>query len=337
MRILSHVSAIAFSTFKFQQNLTEVTELNSIAELAAYNPAQTPIVLGEGSNTIFLQDIATPICRYTATDKSIIPLDDNYALLHVAAGHNWHQLVTWTVANQWWGIENLALIPGSVGAAPVQNIGAYGVELADRCLYVDFYHWQTKKVQRITAAACQFQYRDSLFKHQLAGKGVIVAIGLLLQKEPMPILNYSGLDRLTITASLQAVYNTVIRVRNTKLPAPGQLANCGSFFKNPIISQQQYTELKQQFPAIPGYINQDGTIKVPAAWLLEQQGFKGYQHGGVGCYEKQPLVLVNYGTGTANELIELITKITQAVQRIYAISLQPEVRLLTATGLLHCE
>lgn len=337
MRILSQVSATAFSTFRLNHTLTEVTELNSIAELVAYNPTQAPIVLGEGSNTIFLQDITTPICRYTATDKTIIALDKNYQLLHVAAGHNWHQLVTWTVENEYWGIENLALIPGSVGAAPVQNIGAYGVELADRCLYVDFYHWQSKKVQRITAAGCQFNYRDSIFKHELLGKGIIVAIGLLLQKQASPILNYSGLDSLTTTASISAVYETVIKIRNAKLPAPEQLANCGSFFKNPIISQEQYSELKQQFPSIPGYNNKDKTIKVPAAWLIEQQGFKGYRQGGVGCYEKQPLVLVNHGTGTAEQLIELITMISHAVWRTYAIRLQPEVRLLTATGLLDCE
>ncbi|CAM3955603.1 UDP-N-acetylmuramate dehydrogenase [Rheinheimera salexigens] len=337
MRILSQVSAEPFSTFRFKQNLAQVTELNSVAELAAYQPEQTPIVLGEGSNTIFLQDITTPICRYTAASKSILAIDDNYGLLHVESGHNWHDLVTWAVDNNWWGIENLALIPGSVGAAPVQNIGAYGVEFADRCLYVDFYHWQSQTVQRITAARCQFSYRDSIFKQHLAGKGIIIAVGLLLQKKALPILNYNGLDSLDSKASIQDVYNTVIRVRNSKLPSPDQLANCGSFFKNPIITQQQYAVLKQQFPKLPGYINNDTSIKVPAAWLLEQQGFKGFQHGGVGCYDKQPLVLVNYGNGTADELVELIQRIIQAVQCAYAIILQPEVRLLTATGMLHGE
>lgn len=334
MRILSHVSAKPYSTFRFQQRLSEISELSSIADLNDYNPASSPIVLGEGSNTIFLQDITAPICRYIATEKTILALDDNYGLLHVAAGHNWHELVTWAVDNAWWGIENLALIPGAVGAAPVQNIGAYGVEIADRCLYVDFYHWQTKQVQRIAAARCNFGYRDSIFKQDLAGKGIIIAIGLLLQKSAMPILNYNGLDTLAKDVSLKTVYQTVINIRNAKLPTPDKLANCGSFFKNPIISNEQFIALQQIFPTMPGYKVNECSIKVPAAWLLEQQGFKGYCHAGVGCYEKQPLVLVNYGSGTADELLELIAKISDTIQRTYAINLEPEVRLLTASGRL---
>ena len=337
MHTLSQVSAKTYSTFRFQQTLSELTELSSIQDLELYNPTATPIILGEGSNTIFLQNIEKPICRYIAAEKQLLSLDSNYAALHVEAGHNWHELVSWCVDNGWWGIENLALIPGSVGAAPVQNIGAYGVELADRCLYVDFFHWHSKKVQRITGARCNFTYRDSIFKQALAGKGIIVAVGILVQREGVPVLTYSGLDNLTENPSLAEIYTSVINIRQTKLPSPTKLANCGSFFKNPIISAEQYTNLQKCFPTIPGYTIDDNLIKVPTAWLLEQQGFKGFKQGDVGCYEKQPLVLVNFGDGTADQLIALISLIIETIDSHYNIRLEPEVRLLTKEGSLYGE
>jgi len=332
MHILSDQSAINFSTFRFEQKLRTVIEFESVSELQQYKPSGSELILGEGSNTIFLSDITRPVCRYVASYKQLIALDQGYYLLHAEGGHNWHQLVEWSVRQNLWGLENLALIPGSVGAAPVQNIGAYGVELADRCLYVDFYQWQDQQVHRLTASQCDFGYRDSIFKQILAGKGIIVAVGLLLQRQPRPVLNYKGLDHLSATSSLQDIYQQVIDVRSSKLPDPARLANCGSFFKNPVISSEHFQRLQQLYPHIPGFKAADGSVKVPAAWFIDQQGFKGYRFKNVGCYPLQPLVLVNYGGGMPEQLLELKNEIQHKVHQIYQVLLEPEVRLIEETS-----
>ncbi len=332
MRTLTNISAVPYSTFRFDATLSSVHEFNSVSELRSFNTETAPVVLGEGSNTIFLQDMAAPICRFVADSKTVTDLGAEHVLVHVEAGHNWHKLVSWAVEQQLWGIENLALIPGSVGAAPVQNIGAYGVELADSCLYVDFYHWQQRKVQRIAAGRCQFGYRDSVFKHALAAKGIIVAVGLCLSKKPAAVLEYKGLDHLPADAAINTVFEQVIAVRSSKLPDPAVLANCGSFFKNPVITKQHYTELKVKHADMPGFIQPDGSIKVAAAWLMEQQGFKGQRVGEVGCYQLQPLVIVNHGAGTAVQLEQLVTAIQQRVLSAYNIQLEAEVRMLNGAG-----
>ena len=334
MHTLTNVSAVPYSTFRFNANLHQLTEFSSINELQETQYDSAPVVLGEGSNTIFMQDLQVPVCRFVANNKTVTALDDNFVLVHVEAGHNWHQLVSWTVEEKLWGIENLALIPGSVGAAPVQNIGAYGVELADSCLYVDFYHWQQRKVQRIAAGRCQFGYRDSVFKRTLAGEGIIVAVGLILSKMAKPVLSYKGLDHLTADTAIADIFNQVIAIRSAKLPDPAKLANCGSFFKNPVISMQQFTKLQALFTGMPGFAQDDGTVKVPAAWLIDQQGFKGQSIGAIACYEQQPLVLVNRGTGSATELAQLINAIQHKVASVYNIQLEPEVRMLNAKGQL---
>jgi len=332
MRTLTNISAVSYSTFRFDATLSSVHEFNSVSELHSFNTETAPVVLGEGSNTIFLQDLAAPVCRFVADSKTLTELGADHVLVHVEAGHNWHQLVSWAVEQQLWGIENLALIPGSVGAAPVQNIGAYGVELADSCLYVDFYHWQQRKVQRIAAGRCWFGYRDSVFKHALAGKGVIVAVGLCLSRQPGPVLGYNGLDHLPADAAINAIFEQVIAVRSSKLPDPAVLANCGSFFKNPVIALQHYTALKSKYADMPGFSQPDNTVKIPAAWLIEQQGFKGRHYGEVGCYRLQPLVIVNEGAGTAEQLEQLVAAVQQQVFSAYNIQLEVEVRMLNGAG-----
>lgn len=316
-----------YSTFRLAATLAKVTVLSSLAELHHYQPQELPLLLGEGSNSIFLSDWPGEILRYVAAGRQLEVSGDQLHL-HVEAGHNWHHLVSWSVEQGWWGLENLALIPGSVGAAPVQNIGAYGAELADTCSYVDFFHWQSRQVQRLTAAECQFGYRESIFKQHLAGQGVIVAVGFCLNRHGNAKLNYKGLDHLTTGASLTEVMNAVIAVRQAKLPDPAKLANCGSFFKNPLVPAVQFQMLQQRYPAIANYPQKDGQVKLAAAWLIEQVGLKGYQLGDVACYQHQPLVLVNQGQGTAAELLQLIELIQQSVSDKFQVQLEPEVRLL---------
>ncbi|WP_213995052.1 UDP-N-acetylmuramate dehydrogenase [Arsukibacterium sp.] len=333
MHILHDQPAELYSTFRLKTRLATVIEVNCLADLEKVDTcSSTPLVLGEGSNTVFLQAQTRSIVRFTGASITEKWLDDNCCLLHVEAGHNWHQLVTTTVERQLWGIENLALIPGSVGAAPVQNIGAYGVELADVCAYVDYFHWQTKSLQRLTTSECNFGYRDSVFKHHLTGKGIIVAVGINLTKIAKPVLSYQGLVNLPATSSIYEIYQKVIATRNSKLPDYRQLPNCGSFFKNPLISRADYQRLQRAYPTMPGYAQPDSQVKVPAAWLIDQQGFKGHQINDIACYPKQPLVLVNYGGGRAEDLLQLIAEIQAKVSSAYQISLEPEVRLLMRDG-----
>ncbi|WP_290621934.1 MULTISPECIES: UDP-N-acetylmuramate dehydrogenase [unclassified Arsukibacterium] len=332
MRILQDQPAELYSTFRLKTRLATVIEVSNLVDLQQLDISSVPLVVGEGSNTIFLEDQSRPIVRFTGACITESWMDADRCLLHVEAGHNWHQLVTASVEKQLWGIENLALIPGSVGAAPVQNIGAYGVELADICAYVDYYNWQSKSVTRLSSDACKFGYRDSVFKHQLAGKGIIVAVGLHLSKIAKPVLSYQGLDSLPLTSTVYEIYQKVIATRSSKLPDYRQLANCGSFFKNPVVSAAEFESMQQRYPAIPGYQQMNNQVKVPAAWLIDQQGFKGYQINDIGCYSKQPLVLVNYGDGSADDLLHLIAQIQAKVSAAYSIYLEPEVRLLTNNG-----
>ncbi|MCC5453267.1 UDP-N-acetylmuramate dehydrogenase [Rheinheimera sp. UJ51] len=336
MLFLQDQAAEAYSTFRLKTSLQQVIEVQDVNELNTININSAPIILGEGSNTIFLTEQSRPILRFTSSQRTILNETLDTVNLHVEAGHNWHQLVSWAVNSELWGIENLALIPGSVGAAPIQNIGAYGVEFADVCDYVDFYSWTDQAVHRFSADECQFGYRDSLFKQSLTSKGLVIAVGITLQKKPKRVLNYAGLDTLSDSASLQEIYAQVIATRQSKLPDYTKLANCGSFFKNPIISLGAYRLLQQQFPKIPGYIVADN-VKVPAAWLIDQLGFKGYRLQDIGCYERQPLVLVNFGNGTADALLALVNMIIGKVKDRYAILLEPEVRMLNKDGMAYVQ
>ncbi len=327
MPVLLQQDARLYSTFRLPALLHKVYVLSSVQELQQQQWTEPPLVLGEGSNSIFLSDIQQPVLRYIA-DSLTVTMHDDAILLHAEAGYNWHQLVRYSVQQGWWGLENLALIPGSVGAAPVQNIGAYGIELTDCCSYVDFFHWQSQTVQRLSNADCRFGYRDSIFKQQLAGAGIIVAVGLRLNRHGKARLSYRGLDHLPGDCAVTDVYQAVIAMRRSKLPDPAELANCGSFFKNPLLSSEMFSFLQQQFPQIPAYPQPDGQIKTAAAWLIEQAGFKGKRLGDIGCYDKQPLVLVNYGAGSAAELQQWVGTIIDKVRVQFGITLEPEVRML---------
>lgn len=328
MRLLQQLSAKSYSTFALDTQLAELVELESLAELKTYQPTTTPLLLGEGSNSVFLTDQTQTILRYLAKSRTLLSEDDQQVQLHIEAGDNWHQLVSWTVTQGWWGLENLSLIPGSVGAAPVQNIGAYGAELADCCDYVDFFHWQSRTVQRLSKSDCGFGYRDSIFKTALAGRGVIVAIGLTLKKRGQPKLGYKGLEHLNEHSSVAEVAQAVIAVRQSKLPDPVVLPNCGSFFKNPVVRHSVFEAIQSRYPAMPFYPQADGLVKLAAGWLIEQVGLKGERMGDVGCYEKQALVLVNFGQGTAEDLLKMISLIQLKVATQFAVQLEPEVRLL---------
>ncbi|MDG1750691.1 MAG: UDP-N-acetylmuramate dehydrogenase [Thalassotalea sp.] len=290
-------------------------------------------ILGEGSNTLFTEQATTTILQPNFKGITVKENDD-FVLLSAKCGENWHELVKYCVENNYHGIENLALIPGSVGASPVQNIGAYGTELADVIDHVSWYEFDTKTLKTLDQSACQFAYRDSIFKNSLANKGFIVEVTLRLSKQWQANLTYRGLDTLPVDVSAKEVFQKVIDIRQSKLPAPDKLPNAGSFFKNPVVEIKCFNSLKEQYPDMPAYPQKDGRIKLAAGWLIEKSGLKGLRKGNVGVDKTQALVLVNYGSKDGQDIVQLAKHVQEHVLAKFDIFLQPEVRLLSSKGLI---
>lgn len=288
------------------------------------------LVLGGGSNTILRGEWAGLVLHIELLGKTIERYDD-HALVTVAAGENWPALVQWSLREQLFGLENLTLIPGTAGAAPIQNIGAYGVELSSVLYSVRGYALDTHKHIELRADECQLGYRDSIFKHALYDRFIITAIVLKLRTQFTPITTYPALRQKlneelqgqTITA--EAVESAVRAIRQSKLPDPAHLPNAGSFFKNPVISAEHFVEIAAHFSAgaVPNFPAPDG-IKLPAAWLVDQAGWKGQRRGSVGVHAEQALVLIHYGGGTAEALLELAAAIQADVQQQFDIALERE-------------
>jgi len=308
------------------------TSINEIRE--AFQQINGPFyVLGEGSNTLFIDEATPTIIKPNIKGITVTENGGNF-LITAGCGENWHQLVTFCMENGYGGVENLALIPGCVGAAPVQNIGAYGVELADVIMHVNWFEFDTQKVHCFDKDACQFAYRDSIFKKALLGKGIIVDITLSLPKLWQPKLTYTGLDQLDSKVSIADVFQKVIAIRQEKLPDPMVLPNCGSFFKNPIVSQKKFQTLLTEFGEMPAYPQANGTVKLAAGWLIEKAGYKGFRMGDVGVHEFQALVLVNYGTKKGEKLAQLASLVQAEIHKKFNLSLEAEVRVLSDAGLI---
>lgn len=289
---------------------------------------QPHLVLGEGSNAVFTADFAGNIIKLN-NHTIEVDEDDDFYYLSVDAGVIWHELVQWTLSQGYYGLENLALIPGTVGAAPIQNIGAYGVEFADVCDYVCYLDKQTLALQRLDKSQLALGYRDSIFKRQLRHQTVIYNVGFKLAKQWRATVNYAGLSDLS---SADDIFTQVIALRQSKLPCHRQIPNAGSFFKNPLISHLQLNLLKQTFQHLPYYEVDPQLVKIPAAWLIEQCQLKGYSKDGVGVYAQHALVLVNTGHGTGAALLALIEHVQQTVVDKFAIELELEVQLIAQGG-----
>lgn len=290
------------------------------------------LLLGEGSNVLLLEDFAG-VVALNRLQGIVVEQDFESWHIHCAAGENWHQFVTYLTDRGIGGLENLALIPGLVGAAPVQNIGAYGVELKDVCEYVDILDLERAEVLRLTTDQCQFGYRDSLFKHQYQHGFAIVAVGFCLDKNWRPITRYGELRKFdAVEATPKKIYDEICRLRMTKLPDPKVLGNAGSFFKNPVVSGDIAKTLLDKYPDAPHYLLSDGDIKFAAGWLVEQAELKGERVGGAAVHQQQALVLINIGNASANDFIILATKIRNRVFEKFSIWLEPEVRFISATG-----
>lgn len=309
-----------------------VTDLESLADQIS----KDFYILGEGSNTLFTEQHAPELICPTFNGKTVTEIKDSY-LIEVGAGENWHQLVVSCIENGQAGLENLALIPGSVGAAPVQNIGAYGVEFADFCQFVTWFDLKTKQLHRYSKQECQFGYRDSIFKRDLKGRAIITSVTLSLPKHWQPKLSYAGLDQLSQTATSKEVMAKVIEVRQSKLPDPKQIPNAGSFFKNPVVAYKLFEQLNKVYPNLPSYPvanSFDGIkqVKLAAGWLIDQAKLKGKMFNGVGVHDKQALVLINPEHKPGKEIVKLAGYIQAQVYKKFSILLEPEVRFVSDKG-----
>lgn len=285
--------------------------------------------LGGGSNVVFAGDFPGLIIRIQIQGREIVDENSEFVWLRVGAGENWHQLVEYCIDSQLWGLENLALIPGTVGAAPVQNIGAYGVELCDCFEELRAVEINSGVAVTFIREACGFGYRDSIFKGKLKGQYIITSVTLKLSKQPRMVCDYPALQqhfkRLGVALeSPRQIYNAVCEIRQSKLPDPVEIPNAGSFFQNPLVSEAKYKQLQQQFPGIVGYPQDHQMVKLAAGWLIDNAGWRGFNEGGVGVHEKQALVLINPGHAKGKTLLALAAKIQHDILIRYDVSLAIE-------------
>ncbi|UPT54315.1 UDP-N-acetylmuramate dehydrogenase [Dickeya zeae] len=333
----SAISLQAFNSFSLSAFATDVVIIENTTELLsewqrARQHGLPTLILGEGSNILFLGDFHGIVLINRLKGIEVDETESEW-VLHVGAGENWHQLVEYTLAHQIAGLENLALIPGCVGSAPIQNIGAYGVDLKHVCAYVDVLNLNTGEVNRLNAQECRFGYRDSIFKHEYQDGFAIIAVGLCLSKNWKPILEYGDLTRLDpTTVTSRDVFDAVCQMRRSKLPDPKVMGNAGSFFKNPVVPSVIAEHILTHYPNAPHYPQPTGDVKLAAGWLIDQCGLKGYQIGQAAVHDKQALVLVNKGGASSDELIALARYVRNQVAAKFDVWLEPEVRFIAARG-----
>ncbi len=336
MIILKNYSLKNYNTFGLDVKAESLLKVNSVDELKqALKFTKQPIfMLGGGSNMLLTQDIKGLVIKNEIRGTEVIEEKKNKVILSVGGGENWHKLVLWTIENNYGGIENLSLIPGTVGASPIQNIGAYGVELKDVFIKLEAINLKTKRKKTFAKKACQFGYRESIFKKTLKGEYFITKVFLQLTKNKHQLnMNYGAIktslaEKGIEQPTIKDISNAVIAIRSSKLPDPAELGNSGSFFKNPEIPRAQFDALQKKFPTIVFYEMPNDMVKVPAGWLIEQDGWKGKRVGNTGAHAKQALVLVNYGNATGQEVKALAFRIIDSVKQKFGIQLSPEVNII---------
>jgi len=290
------------------------------------------LILGGGSNLLFSKDYDGIILKNSISGIKKISEDENSLIVEVGAGENWHDFVLWSVEKNLSGIENLALIPGLVGASPIQNIGAYGMEVKDTIIQVTYIDIKTGMIKTLKNNECNFSYRNSIFKKELKNKIAITSVTFKLSKQDLNITKYgaikSELESLQKPPSCKSICQAVINIRTRKLPNPDKLGNSGSFFKNPIISNEKFNKLQKKFPEIVAYKENSNNMKVAAGWLIDKAGWRGYKKNNVGVYQNQALVLVNYGRATGQEVINLSKDIQESIFKKFQIEIFPEVNII---------
>jgi UDP-N-acetylmuramate dehydrogenase len=350
--ITENVSLKTYNTFGIDacaRWFASFTTPDELAELLGFTPA-VPVILGGGSNILLCGDVDGLVLLNEVKGIEEVAEDDDYVYVRAGAGENWTGFVDYCIGRNWAGLENLSLIPGSVGAAPMQNIGAYGVELESVFLELDAWSLEEQKVRTFTLNDCEFGYRDSVFKRRYRNQFVILSVMLRLRKTPVFHTSYGAireeLDRMGVKdLSIRSISQAVIAIRRSKLPDPAQIGNAGSFFKNPVVPGEQFALLRSRFPDIVAYpvapvetgaaaeadnggaasSGSGGGVKLAAAWLIEQCGWKGYRRGDAGVHAQQALVLVNYGGASGNEIFNLSEDIQASVYKKFGVNLEREV------------
>lgn len=336
MQINENFPLRPYNTFGIDAKARFFNAFSSKEELEEYLMfyAEYPIfILGGGSNILFTEDFDGTVLKNDIKGIELQHEDSDYVYVKAGAGENWHQFVLHCINHNWAGVENLSLIPGNIGASPIQNIGAYGVELVDVFWSLEALHIPERRVHTFTTVDCEFGYRDSIFKNRYKDDFAILSVTFQLKKRPVFHTSYGAITQELVKMgvkelSIKAISQAVINIRSSKLPDPKTIPNAGSFFKNPEVPTGKYDELKLKFPDIMAYPLGKGSVKLAAGWMIEQCGWKGYRKGDAGCHEKQALVLVNFGNAKGSEIYDLSEEIQQSVNKKFGVMLEREVNIL---------
>lgn len=337
MKVTQNTSLKSYNTFGIDvraKSLISVTSTDELITVLKKNYAEDLFILGGGSNMLLTKDVDANVIHIALKGIEVIRETEAFVFVKANSGENWHEFVLYTLKQNWGGLENLSLIPGNVGTSPIQNIGAYGVELKDHFVSCEAINIQTLEIVNFTSEECEFGYRNSIFKEKAKGKFIITNVVFKLTKTNHRLLtNYGAINDALIEMGVEHpgikdVSNAVIKIRQQKLPDPKILGNSGSFFKNPVISFEEFEILKKKFPEIPSYSVGENSIKIPAGWLIDKAGLKGYREGDAGVHKNQALVLVNFGEATGEEILNLARKVQAEIHSKFNIDLEPEVNII---------
>jgi UDP-N-acetylmuramate dehydrogenase len=333
LKIQQNISLKPYNTFGIHANAKRFVSIDSLKELKETIAVEKEVfLLSGGSNILLTNDIEKLVIHLNTKGIIVNDFSTDEVFVTAEAGENWHEFVLWCISQNYGGLENLSLIPGNVGTAPIQNIGAYGVEIKDTFQQLEALEIETGKTKTFTNEACNFDYRNSVFKNELKGKYIIINVTFkLTKKNHVTNISYGAIKELLKdkkNPSIREISEAVIAIRQSKLPNPKEIGNSGSFFKNPVIDANSFKKIKEKYPTIPNYVLSKKEVKIPAGWLIEQCGFKGKRFGDAGVHEKQALVLVNYDNASGQEIYALAKKIQQKVMEIFNISLEIEVNII---------
>lgn len=338
MEIISNFSLKALNTFgieSFAKLFVKVNSIQQINELLDLNEFKNNhhLILGGGSNLLLTKNVDGLVIKNELLGIELINENENSVFVKCAAGVVWHEFVMWCIDKNYGGIENLALIPGCTGASPMQNIGAYGVEIKDTFYELEAIELATGNIKKFTKSDCEFGYRESVFKRQFKNQFIITSVTFQLSKQPNFHIEYGAikqeLDLMNVSElNIKAIAQAVINIRSSKLPNPKEIGNAGSFFKNPEVSEIEFQRLKIEFPDIVAYPLENKNYKLAAGWLIEQSGLKGYRAGDAGVHKLQALVLVNYGSATGNQIFDLSSQVLQTVKQKFGVDLEREVNII---------
>lgn len=337
MQIQHNFSLKNYNTFGIEAKAKQFVAVHNLDELQAVlknHSSEKKFILGGGSNMLLTQDIDALVIHIDLKGKKIIKEDDDFVWVESQAGEVWHEFVLWTIDQNFGGLENMSLIPGNVGTTPVQNIGAYGAEIKDTFVSCDAMNIKTQEVKTFTKDECKFGYRESIFKQEAKDKFIITSVVFKLKKHSHTInIDYGDIKAELAknnvnNPTIKDVSNAVIAIRNTKLPNPKELGNSGSFFKNPVISKELFKKVQAKFPEVKHFEVSPTEVKVPAGWLIENAGLKGYRNGDAGVHKNQALVLVNYGNATGRDILNLSKYVQKTVFDKYGIEIEAEVNVI---------